>query len=292
MSSTIKQAIEALKSRIADAYTAISAKGGTLPATQDSANLPTAIASIPSGSGVVIDLNGYSFDAAGTNHPKTIYDLIFNNGRIYSVYDENNYDANHGFSIYDQPRINGIFQGAHFINVPNMENLPASFIFGNSVCEELLCPSAAYQANIRYLAKFPSSCFSTNAKLKKVDFGYAVHTNANSDYIPFRGATINLIDVILRIEVPMDVFTFKRCVQTNAIDANSTSLLTPEDIAAGFTSNRQKWNYNLREHIAAYAMDLTNQTTHYIYLPQAQFDALEQDTIDAFAVKNWGLAII
>lgn len=49
MSSTIKQAIEALKSRIADAYMAISAKGGTLPATQDSANLPTAIASIPSG---------------------------------------------------------------------------------------------------------------------------------------------------------------------------------------------------------------------------------------------------
>lgn len=50
MSSTIKQAIEALKSRVADAYTAIVAKGGTLPATQDSANLPTAIASIPSGS--------------------------------------------------------------------------------------------------------------------------------------------------------------------------------------------------------------------------------------------------
>lgn len=49
MSTTIKQAIEALKSRIAGAYTAIVAKGGTLPATQDSANLPSAIASIPSG---------------------------------------------------------------------------------------------------------------------------------------------------------------------------------------------------------------------------------------------------
>jgi len=49
MSSTIKAAILSLKSRIADAYTAIATKGGTLPATQDSANLPTAIASIPSG---------------------------------------------------------------------------------------------------------------------------------------------------------------------------------------------------------------------------------------------------
>lgn len=51
MSSTIKQAILSLKSRIADAYTAIVEKGGTLPATQDSANLPSAIASIPSGGG-------------------------------------------------------------------------------------------------------------------------------------------------------------------------------------------------------------------------------------------------
>lgn len=47
MSSTLKQAILSLKSRIADAYTAIVAKGGTLPATQDSASLPAAIESIP-----------------------------------------------------------------------------------------------------------------------------------------------------------------------------------------------------------------------------------------------------
>ena len=56
MSSTIKAAILALKSRIADAYTAISNKGGTLPETQDSANLATAIASIPSGGGDPYDI--------------------------------------------------------------------------------------------------------------------------------------------------------------------------------------------------------------------------------------------
>jgi len=49
MSSTIKQAIQALKSRVADAFAAVEAKGGTLPATQDTANLPAAIASIPAG---------------------------------------------------------------------------------------------------------------------------------------------------------------------------------------------------------------------------------------------------
>lgn len=49
MSNTLKQAIQALKSRVADAFAAVEAKGGTLPATQDTANLPAAIASIPSG---------------------------------------------------------------------------------------------------------------------------------------------------------------------------------------------------------------------------------------------------
>lgn len=53
MSATIKAAILALKSRIADAYTAISNKGGTIPAQQTAANLATAIASIPSGGGDV-----------------------------------------------------------------------------------------------------------------------------------------------------------------------------------------------------------------------------------------------
>ena len=70
MSSTIKQAIQALKSRIADAYTAIVAKGGTLPATQDSANLPAAIESIPSGGGKVVrGTTFYSYTPTiGTNY--------------------------------------------------------------------------------------------------------------------------------------------------------------------------------------------------------------------------------
>lgn len=46
---SIASAITAAQGRVADAYTAISAKGGTLPATQNLANMPTAIASIPSG---------------------------------------------------------------------------------------------------------------------------------------------------------------------------------------------------------------------------------------------------
>lgn len=44
---SIATAITAAQGKVADAYTAISNKGGTLPATQNLSNMPTAIASIP-----------------------------------------------------------------------------------------------------------------------------------------------------------------------------------------------------------------------------------------------------
>lgn len=46
---SIASAITSLQSRIEDAYDAVEAKGGTLPQVQNTTNLPTAIASIPSG---------------------------------------------------------------------------------------------------------------------------------------------------------------------------------------------------------------------------------------------------
>jgi hypothetical protein len=48
---SIASAITAAQGRVANAYTAISAKGGTLPQTQNLANMPAAINSIPSGGG-------------------------------------------------------------------------------------------------------------------------------------------------------------------------------------------------------------------------------------------------
>lgn len=46
---SIASAITAAQGRVADCYTAISDKGGTLPATQNLANMPTAIGSIQTG---------------------------------------------------------------------------------------------------------------------------------------------------------------------------------------------------------------------------------------------------
>ena len=48
---SIATAITAAQGRVANAYTAISAQGGTLPQTQNLANMPAAINSIPSGGG-------------------------------------------------------------------------------------------------------------------------------------------------------------------------------------------------------------------------------------------------
>lgn len=49
---TIASAISNAQAKVADAYTAVSGMGGTLPATQNLSNLPTAINSIPAGSPV------------------------------------------------------------------------------------------------------------------------------------------------------------------------------------------------------------------------------------------------
>lgn len=46
---SIATAIQNAQQKVANAYTAVSTKGGTLPATQDLSNLPTAINSIPTG---------------------------------------------------------------------------------------------------------------------------------------------------------------------------------------------------------------------------------------------------
>ena len=80
---SIASAIATKQQQVADAYTAISNKGGTLPATQNLSNMPTAIASIPSGGsstkyGASIDTFLGNVDANGVLQPPTeIVDLNF-----------------------------------------------------------------------------------------------------------------------------------------------------------------------------------------------------------------------
>ncbi len=60
---TIASEITRIKNNIAGAYTALSAKGATMPVTQNSANLATTVASVPAGSGeTVTATNSSSYD--------------------------------------------------------------------------------------------------------------------------------------------------------------------------------------------------------------------------------------
>ena len=72
---TIASALIAAQGRVADAYTAISNKGGTLPATQNLANMPTAINSI---SGLIGETRTEQLDSTSGNTytPSTGYNAI------------------------------------------------------------------------------------------------------------------------------------------------------------------------------------------------------------------------
>lgn len=90
---SISSAIQNAQTKVANAYTAVEGKGGTLPITQNLSNLPTAISSIPSGGGgstwqVVegIITNSTGLDFATIYNPNSEYPTTSGNF-IYLVFD-------------------------------------------------------------------------------------------------------------------------------------------------------------------------------------------------------------
>ena len=85
---SISSALVAAQGRVADAYTAISNKGGTLPATQNLANMPAAINSIPSGGSSggtgAVSLTRFS-DDNGTEIGTHFMNFVDGNGNKYKV---------------------------------------------------------------------------------------------------------------------------------------------------------------------------------------------------------------
>lgn len=106
---SVERALHDLQNRIANAYTVIGTKGGTLPSVQDTANLSTAIDTIPTGGGsakkwgMTLDEIAYVNDAGQLKHfgglsgstvnftgvrsvsPATFYDAFRNNATIQSA---------------------------------------------------------------------------------------------------------------------------------------------------------------------------------------------------------------
>ena len=124
--------------------------------------------------------------------------------------------------------------------------------------------------------------FNGTAALKKVYLPNCTSLTAAGTI--FAGA--NLIDLTLG-PVPTS-FSLSGWSPTNALDANSQTLLTPEDIAEGFTSNLEKLLYNIREHIAANLPVAPNTITFSAEVKAAIL--ADQPTADAFTNKNWTIA--
>lgn len=79
---SIATAIQNAQDKVAAAYTAVNIKGGTLPATQDLSNLPTAITSIPTSGGGTDNLPLFVSSGVSTFEDNTITKI-----RSYAFYD-------------------------------------------------------------------------------------------------------------------------------------------------------------------------------------------------------------
>lgn len=293
MSNTIKQAILALKSRIADAYTAILAKGGTLPTTQDSANLPTAIASIPSSS---FDMDGFIFDegyeptTAGelTNvflpHLKEIDNDSIQSLKVFFVMNNTTVErvelrgatTTSSYSGTIDATLLSRCSSLAYISIPNLTELnfaPDHAFSYNGNLLELHLPKVGYVTGSRQ--------FSENSKLQVCDLTMCSRL-ANAYHF------IRDYDLIeLHIGAGMtNSFFINYWSPTNALDANSSSLV---ETGEPFANNLEKLLYNIREYIAAnLRTDVGNKTITMSAAVKAAINA-DPATLAAFP-SNWTIA--
>lgn len=267
MSSTLKQAIQALKARVADAFAAVEAKGGTLPATQDSANLPAAIASIPAGGGG----DWSNFDTVPDANVNVL-DLFLGFGFVFESITYNGIDlppyAFQNKSILKK-FIAPLWQTTGYTDPLFFNNCGSIFEF--------------YAPLLKTAA---GGMFRSCIYLRLVYMPSGIKTRSTGIF----AACPNLIDIVWGAATGN--LNFATWNPTNALNASSQSLLTPDDIAAGFTSNLEKLLYNIREHIAANLSDRTGLSSLSISFSAAVKAAIlaDQPTADAFTNKNWIIA--
>ena len=187
---SIASAITSLQSRVADAYTSVGNKGGTLPATQDTLHLPAAIASIPAGSstkwGMSIegvcytDNNGVAKLFGGVSGALTFTGVtdISAYGMTYSFY------KNNGITTVSFPSLTGISGswGGHGLEYAFYQSSVTSVSFP----ELLTVGDSGFGNNGSHFANAFQNCTSlTTASFPKLTgiYGTGAFTSA------FRGCT-------------------------------------------------------------------------------------------------------
>ena len=189
----------------------------------------------------------------------------------------------------DDNYIVGVPNGAGYLSSANVEYIRFAALndFGNSpitgcpILKEVDLP-VAYRL---YGDVFFGNCYD----LRKINMPYISTTGNNNSC--FGGAS-KLIDIITGKGFASNMPNLLKGWSPSEALNTSPSLLTEEDIAAGFTTNLQKLLYNIREHIAANLSDRTGLTSYSITFSSAVKAAIlaDQATADAFTNKNWTIA--
>lgn len=159
----------------------------------------------------------------------------------------------------------------------------SSWMSGSTTLREVIIPNLANTGYIGYVSNF----FDNMTELRVLDLQYS-NKNLLFSSGCFTGSN-KLIDLIIGSNLGSS-YSISSWYPTEAILDNSTSLLTQADLDLGFTSNREKLLYNIREHIAANLPDRTDDTPFTLTFNQTLRNAFDQATDDAFAAKNWDIA--
>lgn len=286
--SKINEQIERLRELVRECYGAVAGKKGTIPNVGERtiSNLGAAIESIPRG----LELGGVALPKI----PKSALDYKLN--QAYADYFP---------TIIDDDTVEHIYTKGG-----------SSSIFGSSTQGCLLSANCEY---VRFrkckIIECKSFVFNWHSNLTHIYFdeleelvGATRFLNATSKvrviYTPMLykfpngvfpsipagvSNTDDLIDLTIgkKIDNSFSLVTWRGA---NALLDDSTSLLTEEDIVNGFTSNRQKLLYNIREHIAK---NLKVIDSGYSVTFSAEIKAAilaDQETADAFTNKGWTIA--
>lgn len=139
------------------------------------------------------------------------------------------------------------------LDIPLVRTLNDESFRYNSALKEVYAPS------LKSFIGFPS--FSINDSPKLIDFTLGTGSVSGTFNMNYNASTAYL--------------------------SNSASLLSEQDILNGFTNNREKWLWNLRNHFAA----LLGETTDgQVVFHANAYAALDEETITAFTSKGWTVA--
>jgi hypothetical protein len=165
---------------------------------------------------------------------------------------------------------------AKYIEFTNATGMIHESLFNFRGAIELVLPNMLYNPQIKQLRYIQ--------KLRRL---YMPKVNAFDNLTYNEGPTDTLIDLTIGGGATGGTFNLSKFRLSTVLLVTSNSYLTEQDLLDGFTNNREKWLWNLRNHFAALLGETTNGQV--IFHANA-YAALDEETITAFTSKGWAVA--